>query len=120
MAWTSSVPPLDPFHEVALDPLALGQGDHGLLPVGLLPHALADLADLALHRRGVHGDDVDLERLGDRLGDLLLRGGLRDLERVAAAVRAGHGLLGDDRADENEITSHAITASPLRTRSRSA
>src|SRR5437764_577184 len=109
---------LDPFHEVALDPLALGQGHDGLLPIGLLPDPLADPPRLAVHGRGVHGDDVDLERLGDRLRDLVLRRGLRDGERVAATVRAGHRFLGDDRAHQNEIASHADT--PLWTAPTSA
>src|SRR5205814_5003931 len=109
---------LDPFHEVALDPLALGQGHDGLLPVGLLPDPLADPPRLPVHGRGVHGDDVDLERLGDRLRDLVLRRGLRDGEGVAATIRTGHRFLGDDRAHQDEIASHADT--PLWTAPTSA
>src|SRR2546430_10089304 len=98
---------LDPFHEVALDPLALGERDHRLLPVRLLADLLADAPGLAMHRGAVDRDDVDLEGLGHRLRDLRLRPALRDGERVPAGVRASHGFLGDDRTDQDEIASHA-------------
>src|SRR5579859_3094465 len=109
---------LDALHEVALDALALGQRHNGLLPIGLLADLPSDPPRLAMHGRGVHRDDVDLERCRHRLRDLLLRRGLRDGEGVATGVRAGHGLLGDDRPDQDEIASHAVA--PLRTAATSA
>src|SRR5439155_25730449 len=98
----------DALHEVALDALTLGQRHDGLLPVGLLAELLAHAAGLAVHRRCVHRDDVDLERLRDRLRYLLLRRGLRDGEGVPTGVRAGHRLLRDDRADEDHVRPHAV------------
>src|SRR6266545_5306373 len=97
---------LDPLHEVALDALALGDRDDRLLAVGRAPGAPAEPARLAAHRDGVHVDDVDLERLGHGLGDLLLRRVAADLERVLALVRLRHRLLGDDRAQEHERVRH--------------
>src|SRR4029078_9208148 len=73
--------------------------DDGLLPAGL--HALDHPAALrlGLHLDDVHGDDVDLEELLDRLADLgLVRVGV-DAERVLAVGRARVALLGHDRGE---------------------
>src|SRR6266508_6360734 len=98
---------LDPLHEVALDALARGDRDDRLLAVGRAADAAAQPARLAAHRDHVDGDDVDLERLGHGLRDLLLRRAPPHLERVLALVRLRHRLLADDRAKEHERVRHA-------------
>src|SRR5919204_4525726 len=102
---------LHALHEVLLDLLTRRDRHDRLLPVGLAPDATAEPPRLAVHLDRVHGDDIDLERLGDRIRDVLLRRLGIDRERVAAGVRLGHRALGDDRTQEHERAFHTVTAS---------
>src|SRR5436190_22940486 len=100
---------LHALHEVLLDLLALGDRDDRLLPVGLVADPAAEATRLALHRHGVHRDDVHLERLRNGGGDLVLGRVGRDRERVAALVGLAHRALGDDRTEDYERAFHADT-----------
>src|SRR2546430_2645341 len=110
---------LDPFHEVLLDALALADRDDGLLPIGPVPDAPTEPSCLAGHVNDVHGDDVDLERIRDRVGDVTLRRALRDRERVPSRVRLAHRALGDDRSDEDRVAFDAHSALPTVARAAS-
>src|SRR2546423_2660504 len=103
---------LDPFHQVLLDALALTERDDCLLPIGPMPDAPTEPARFAGHVDHVHGDDVDLERIRDRVGDVTLRRALRDGERVPSRVRLAHRALGDDRSDEDRVAFDAHSALP--------
>src|SRR4029077_17145036 len=103
---------LDPLHEVLLDALALAERDDGLLPIGPVPDAPSEATRLAGDVNDVHGDDIDLERIGDRVRDVTLRRALRDGERVPAGVRLAHRPLGDDGADQDRVPLDAHFALP--------
>src|SRR5256886_9447062 len=110
---------LDPFHEVLLDALTLTERDDGLLPIGPMADAPTEPPRLAGHVNDVHGDDVDLERIRDRVGDVTLRRALRDGECVASRVRLAHRALGDDRSDEDRVAFDAHSALPTVARAAS-
>src|SRR5256714_10661474 len=110
---------LNALHEVLLDSLALADRDDGLLPIGSMPDAPSEPPRLAGHVNDVHGDDVDLERIRDGVGDVTVRRALGDGERVAAGVGLAHRPLGDDWADQDRVPLDAHSALPTVARAAS-
>src|SRR5205823_13418320 len=90
-----------PHHDILIYPLSLADVDELLFPHWLLTGAAPNTPRLARDVDDVHRDDVDLERLRDRVGDVTLGGVLRDGEDVAAAVRFAHRALRDDRPQKH-------------------
>src|SRR5262245_51872192 len=79
--------------------LALGQADHGPLPVRPAHLGLAATLDLPVARHRAHAEHLDAEELLDRAPDLHLVGVGRDHEGVGVvAGREVGALLGDERA----------------------
>src|ERR1700730_2927844 len=82
--------------EHAFDFLALGERDHGLLPVRLKAVGLAPAAFLTADVHGIDGDHLHLEGIGDRQRDLRFGRLGVDAEEVLAGGHRGVALLTDE------------------------